>query len=264
MKVKINEKKQERLENLESEEFYFILFKGTLMPNNTRYKRIIMFKDVFYVENENESKEYKDIYFILEIKELLKNNLEKIENMDKRKSGKIEYPKSSYANIFHAKINEKIYSVDRNMCNEDEMKEYDSFLQEIFKILGIEDENKNQLPELINAWRNKKDSESFTKVIEQVKRTNFYCPVMVNDNDKKMIATIRNSNGDSLLLAFTSKVEAQKWNRDLNIKYEIYNFNKYADILLETTNINKGFVIDPFGANLTLDKKIIRDIKNIN
>ena len=60
--------------------------------------------------NENESKEYKDIYFILEIKELLKNNLEKIENMDKRKSGKIEYPKSSYANIFHAKINEKIYT----------------------------------------------------------------------------------------------------------------------------------------------------------
>lgn len=136
MKVIMNSK-EKRLNDLENEDFYFILFKGTLMPNNTKYIRITMFKDIFYVENETGGKEYIDIYFILKIKELINNNLGIIESMDKKKSGKIEYPKSSYANIFNAKMDGKTYSVDRNLCNEDEMKKYDEIIQEIFKILGI-------------------------------------------------------------------------------------------------------------------------------
>lgn len=78
-----------------------------------------------------------------------------------------------------------------------------------------------------------------------------------------MMAIIRNSKGDSLLLAFTSREEAQKWNKNLTIKYVIRNFNQYADLLLVESNQNIGFVIDPYGANLALDKKIIRDIKNM-
>lgn len=255
--------KEERLNNLDGEEFYFILFGGSMMPNHTKYDRITMFKDVFYVENEIESKEYIDIFFILKVKELINNNLEKIESMDKRNSEKAEYPKSSSAYVINIKIDNKVYSIDKHLLNEEEQKEYDNFTKEVYNILGIKNERTSKLPELINDWRNKKDSESFGKVIEQVKKTSFYCPVRIQGDGTKMMGIIRNSKGESLLLAFTTKEEAQKWNKDLTTKYEIRNFNQYADMLLSDTDVNIGFVIDPFGANLTLDKKIITDIKNM-
>jgi len=255
--------KEERLNNLEEEDFYFIFFHGSLMPNYKKYERITMFNDVYYIENEIESEEYLDTSFVIKIKKLINNNIEKIENMDKIKSEKIKYPRSSSANKFHTKLNNKVYSVDRYLLNEEEKKEYDSFIKEIYGILGIKDERTSKLPELINEWRNKNDTESFARVIEQVKKTSFYCPIRIQGNGTKMMAIIRNSKGDSLLLAFTSREEAQKWNKNLTIKYVIRNFNQYADLLLVESNQNIGFVIDPYGANLALDKKIIRDIKNM-
>lgn len=133
-------KKQERLNNLENEEFYFTSFSGSMMPNYTKYDRITMFNDIFYIENELESKEYIDIFSILKIKELIKNNLEKLERMDKRKSGKLEYPKSSYAYVTHVKIDNKVYSIDKYLLDEEEQKEYDDFTKEVYNILGIKDE----------------------------------------------------------------------------------------------------------------------------
>ena len=47
--------KDERLNSLEGEEFYFIFFHGSLMPNYKKYERITMFNDVYYIENEIES-----------------------------------------------------------------------------------------------------------------------------------------------------------------------------------------------------------------
>ena len=126
------------------------------------------------------------------------------------------------------------------------------------------EEKNNELLDSINEWRTKNDSESFKKVVEQIKNESFYCPIKIEEDGSKMIAITKNAKGDSLLLAFTSKEEAQKWSKDLTITYEIHSFEQYANLLLMESNNNLGFVINPYGVNLALDKKIIRDIKGNN
>lgn len=126
------------------------------------------------------------------------------------------------------------------------------------------EEKNNELLHLINEWRNQNNSESFRKVVEQIKNASFYCPIKEEQDGSKMIAITKNTKGDSLLLAFTSKEEAHKWSKDLTITYEIHNFDQYANLLLTESNQNLGFVINPYGVNLALDKKIIRDIKGNN
>ena len=124
------------------------------------------------------------------------------------------------------------------------------------------EEDNNELLGLINEWRNQNNSENFRKVVEQIKNASFYCPIKEEQDGSKMIAITKNVKGDSLLFAFTSKEEAEKWNKDSTIGYEVHNFDQYANLLLMESNKNLGFVIDPYGVNLALDKNIINDIKN--
>lgn len=127
--------KKERLENLNEEDFYFIFFDGMRMPNNSKYVKITMFKDTFYVENEKVEKEnYKDMYFIIKVRKMIEDNLDKIEKMLIAKSMPI---KSSSNHEFVLKINNKTYRIDRNVCNEEEKKLFDDFKEKLYEILDI-------------------------------------------------------------------------------------------------------------------------------
>lgn len=127
--------KKERLENLNEEDFYFIFFDGTRMPNNPKYVNITMFKDTFYVENEKEEKEnYKDMYFIIKVRKMIEDNLDKIEKMLIAKGMPI---KSSSNHEFALKINNKTYRINRNVCNEEGQKLFDDFKSKLYEILDI-------------------------------------------------------------------------------------------------------------------------------
>ncbi len=127
--------KIERLENLNEEDFYLILFDGTRMPNNPRYVKITMFGDTFFIGNEKGEKEnYKDMYFIIKVKKMIKDNLDKIEKMSVAKGMPI---KSSVNNEFSLKINNKVYKINRNLCNEEGRNLYDEFKSKLYEILDI-------------------------------------------------------------------------------------------------------------------------------
>lgn len=132
--------KKERLENLNEEDFYFIFFDGMRMPNNSKYVKITMFKDTFYVENEKvenekvEKENYKDMYFIIKVRKMIEDNLDKIEKMLIAKSMPI---KSSSNHEFVLKINNKTYRIDRNVCNEEGKKLFDDFKEKLYEILDI-------------------------------------------------------------------------------------------------------------------------------
>lgn len=127
--------KIERLENLNEEDFYLILFDGTRMPNNPKYVKITMFGDTFFIGNEKEEKEnYKDMYFIIKVKKMIKDNLDKIEKMSVAKGMPI---KSSVNNEFSLKINNKVYKINRNICNEEGRNLYDEFKSKLYEILDI-------------------------------------------------------------------------------------------------------------------------------
>ncbi len=127
--------KNERLENLNEEDFYFMFFDGTRMPNNPKFVKITMFNDTFFVENEEKEKEnYKDMYFILKVKKLIEENLDNINKMMEDKGQPI---KSSTNHEMCLKINNKTYQVDRNLCNEEGQKLFDEFKLKLYELLGI-------------------------------------------------------------------------------------------------------------------------------
>lgn len=127
--------RDERMRELENEEFYLISFKGTQMPDNPQYERIVIFNDVYYLDDENGSKSYNDTYFIKKIQELVLKNLDVLEDLDKSDCDKLEYPKSSSANEIHIRLDGKTYNIDRNLLNDKEAKFYDDFVARIEEIL---------------------------------------------------------------------------------------------------------------------------------
>lgn len=129
------ENEKERLENLDDERFYFILFNGTMMPNNRKFNKLSVFEDTFIEETENSRREnLHDYYFIqLTINTVIKHlsDIEKLENL------KGEAVKNSHRNEFKLKINDKKFSVNRNVLNEEGKQLYDEFINDLYKALNI-------------------------------------------------------------------------------------------------------------------------------
>ena len=129
--------KKQRLKKIKKEEFCLNFFEGTLMPNNPKYIEITMFNDIFYIDNGEEERENaNDIYWILLVKKLVQDN---IENIEKMLVSKAEYVrKSSYNSKIDLKVNNKIYNINRNECNEEGQKLFDDFRLKLYEILQID------------------------------------------------------------------------------------------------------------------------------
>ncbi len=69
---------------------------------------------------------------------------------------------------------------------------------------------------------------------------------------------ISNTKGDRYYLAFTDFREYNKWNRDGRHRDAVVmDIEDYADILLRTLNEVSGFVINPFGENVSISKSLL-------
>ena len=238
----------ERLKNIETEKFCFSFIKGTYMPNNKKYIKINMFDDEFFIENELQVKEYiKSIQKMTEMMSIDNNS------------------RGSNQCKFVLKFDNKVYKINRNVCNDEGKKLFDEFYIAIYKVLGIdEDIKRNNLIDAIKNWKENNSTDNFTKLIKNIIDYNFYCSMKDNDG-LQSIATIKNSKGDTLLPAFSSKEELFKWIKVSDKEIKRLTFKNYSNILLADNNNNAGIVIDPFSSNIVLDKKIINDIlKNLN
>lgn len=125
------------MKTIEDEKFYFSFINGTYMPNKRKYIKINMFDDVFYIENELQAKEYTDIYFILKTKEIIKKNIQNIQKMNETMNAKNNI-RSSYQQKFVLKYDNKIYEVNRNVCNDEGKKLFDEFCIAVYKVLDID------------------------------------------------------------------------------------------------------------------------------
>lgn len=246
---------KERLKKLDEEQFYLIFFDGTFRPSNPKYIKITMFNDTFYIENEEkETKNYNDMYLIENVKRMIEYNLNNIEKMITSKG---KPTKSSSRHEFIIKIDNKIYRVDRNTCNEEGFKLFEDFKCKLYEIFNIK--KSNNLIDNINQWKQNKTAENLQKAFSQIKNYYFYSPTRKNEQLEE-IAIIKNLKGERLLPAFSSVNELQKWMNVNTVKIKRFSFNQYANLLL-SDNINAvAIVIDPFGVNLILDKKVINYI----
>lgn len=127
---------KERLQNLESEKFYLIIFSGTRMPINPNYINIIMFDDMFSVETEEGKVEnIENVSTVELVKELILSSIPDFEMMN-NSAGAAE--KSSYNHNFHIKINNECYNIDRNLLNDEAKNIYHNFETKLFDIINVD------------------------------------------------------------------------------------------------------------------------------
>ncbi len=69
---------------------------------------------------------------------------------------------------------------------------------------------------------------------------------------------IKNTMGDKYYLAFTDMNEYDKWNEDgKNERALIMTMEDFGNILIRQINDLKGFVINPYGENISISKDML-------
>lgn len=69
---------------------------------------------------------------------------------------------------------------------------------------------------------------------------------------------IQNTEGDKYYLAFTDMDEYAKWNEDgHNEKALIMTMEDFGNILIRQVNDLKGFVVNPYGENISISKQLL-------
>lgn len=69
---------------------------------------------------------------------------------------------------------------------------------------------------------------------------------------------ITNTKGEKYYLAFTDMDEFSKWNEDgSHDQALIMTMQDFGNILIRQANDLKGFVINPFGENISISKKLL-------
>lgn len=69
---------------------------------------------------------------------------------------------------------------------------------------------------------------------------------------------IQNTEGDKYYLAFTDLDEYEKWNQEgTHNEALIMTLEDYGNILIRNINDLKGFVINPYGENVSISKSLL-------
>lgn len=134
------------------------------------------------------------------------------------------------------------------------------------------DINNKELINSINVMKEEKTLEAQNKVITEVLKAKFMCPVIlesapkgggridINKDTKIQFSIIKTTDGKNYLIAFTSDEEVHKWQKNKIQQSLIYTFEDYAMIATNNETLD-GFIIDPKGCNLVFTKEIIKEIK---
>ena len=135
----------------------------------------------------------------------------------------------------------------------------------------------------IELMRSSEDPEKKEAVLEAILKGNFLCPATVSEPpvigedgepylkedceiQQKMI---KDKTGRPLLMAFTSQEEMDKWLSQRAIRDFVYGFGmsflEYVDLMMQELPDGErgpaqGFVIDPYGCNLVVDRDMVANI----
>ena len=128
--------------------------------------------------------------------------------------------------------------------------------------------NNKELIDAIEKMKEEKTMETQNKVIAEVLKAKFMCPVIlqdapkgggkinINKDTKIQFSVIKTTDAKNFLIAFTSDEEVNKWQKNKTQQSIIYTFEDYAIISQNNDNL-EGFIIDPKGCNLIFTKNMI-------
>lgn len=114
----------------------------------------------------------------------------------------------------------------------------------------IKNENSNTMSKMAAALM---DSRLLTPIEQQTVLTEKTGP-----GTRIRFEEIKNVQGDKYYLAFTDMAEYDKWNQDgKNERALIMTMEDFGNILIRQINDMKGFVINPFGENISISKDLL-------
>lgn len=135
-------------------------------------------------------------------------------------------------------------------------------------------------PDLVLAIKEMQQNdtkESKDQVINEVMKAHFISPVNISpipgpsDEDGKVVLKekstivfniIENTANQHFFLAFTDWEELGKWCKSENQQTLIMTFDDYAAMVLNEKGNSDGFVINPFGGNIVLNKDMVRALRD--
>ena len=133
-----------------------------------------------------------------------------------------------------------------------------------------------RLLSLIKTFKEDQTDEIWNKVLgEIVMNARFLMPARLNPNAappgagdlaemqagaRLQFIMITTTDNQRFFLAFTDANELRKWQVVENQQVVLMNFDSYASLILKDENI-AGFVINPFGENLALNRKMVQHLK---
>ena len=127
--------------------------------------------------------------------------------------------------------------------------------------------DKVENPALLRAMENlkeKEDREALLDFISEAYKAKFISPGIV---DKKggetsvRFVTLKSKDNEILFPAFTSLAEMEKQWDDEDEQPIGCKFEQYIDFITSDTNGPEALVIDPFGTNFVLKRKLLQEIK---
>lgn len=131
-------------------------------------------------------------------------------------------------------------------------------------------------PQLLNAIEEMiKDNSKEQLFINELFKAKFLCPahlelknsqkgnkgqVIVGEGSTIALISIDDQQNKHFLMAFTDWKELRKWKQEENIQTIILTCEDYQEILTKDDTPYSGFVINPYGSNIILNKEIVKNI----
>lgn len=131
-------------------------------------------------------------------------------------------------------------------------------------------------PKLLNAIEEmRKDNKKEQFFINELYKANFLCPakvelknsvkgdkgqLTVGEGSTVALTCIDDSQGKHYLMAFTDWKEIGKWSQEENLQTIILTCEDYQIFLTKEDSPYTGFVINPYGANIVINKEILENI----
>lgn len=135
-------------------------------------------------------------------------------------------------------------------------------------------------PDLVKAlelMREENTPGNQSRVLNEVMRAHFLAPVTITPvpkaegEDGKAVlkekttiqfALLTDSGGQAFFPAFTDWEELGKWSREENRQTLILTFDDYAAMILDEEATAQGFVINPYGDSLPLNRSFVESLRD--
>lgn len=131
----------------------------------------------------------------------------------------------------------------------------------------MEIENLNEYidnPEFINSidkFKEDNSKENENVFVSEMKKAKLLVPVKFKENESLSPTVLKNSDNKHFIISFTDRQQLKRWSKEECDTLTWY-YDDLKDVILGSDTIIEGFVINPFGHNIIIDRHTIQHISS--